>query len=457
MQATPVPASQPVTPDDPPAFLAAPVSAQPPPPAPAQAPAQSAPGSGTGLPSLRQQIANQGSAYDQLAAAQVQGTQAVHDANAAGMSLQDQLRARAMGRSDDIARHSLQQSQELSGIAKDQAQLDSEAAKATENPRGYEDSRGTFGTIRDVLGGILGGALQGLQGGSNQYLDLIGKRIDRDIAAQRTAITQKKDAATAHRSLYGMALQRFGNENAAEAATHAAYLEGAEADLRKQAIASNDADVIRRGFEAAAQINLQKQEWQARLVAQQQAAAGAAAAAKAAQAERDREFGLKEYEAQTKRLEANGKGGEQAQKYANAVDNAKLPDLATRIQRAEAAVNDGGGLGSVVGRLPDWTPGISQHDIVNRGDVKALTLELTHELTRLNPADAALVQEAANRNPSIENIRHMVDVAKSLYTNKMAAIGGGFPDAVKQQYAAQGGFAPTLVPMPALPPGAVRR
>lgn len=78
------------------------------------------------------------------------------------------------------------------------------------------------------LGLILGGIGSGLTGHPNQALAVIDKMMDRDIEAQRADQDKNK-------SLFSMNMQRYGNQQAADAATRLHLYNGLQAELQQKA------------------------------------------------------------------------------------------------------------------------------------------------------------------------------------------------------------------------------
>lgn len=90
-----------------------------------------------------------------------------------------------------------------------------------------------------VIGLLLGGIASGMNKGPNLALQVIDKQIDREIERQKSQFAALKDKAGAAQTAYGIAMQRFGDERAAEAVTRASLREGYAADMQRLAAKSS--------------------------------------------------------------------------------------------------------------------------------------------------------------------------------------------------------------------------
>lgn len=80
------------------------------------------------------------------------------------------------------------------------------------DPNRVWNNTSTAGQVGSLVGVLLSGIGSGLTGQSNMAMDVINKAIDRDIEAQKQDLGKQK-------TLYSMNLQKYGNEQAADAAT----------------------------------------------------------------------------------------------------------------------------------------------------------------------------------------------------------------------------------------------
>lgn len=173
-----------------------------------------------------------------------------------------------------------------------------------------------------AIGSIAGGALAGLQGGPNHYLQRLDTAIDRDIKAQSDAIDNKKFAVGARNTTFGQMLAEHGDRRLAGIETKRMMLEASKQKLSAETsrfgipvARANSAIAVNAIDGQLKDLDAQFKE-QALRLAQQQAAAGAAAQRAAEerlyQHQKDvAELGLKKDEIQIKRdeLGLNGAGG----------------------------------------------------------------------------------------------------------------------------------------------------
>lgn len=136
-------------------------------------------------------------------------------------------------------------------------QLANEASASHVDANRYFKNESTFDKITRVIGMALGGGLQAA-GRGNPAADAINAAIARDIDEQKTNIALKGQASERARGLFGVAMQRFGDERAAEEATHRAYLTIAEKKLQRLALGSKNVQVQQRAEDLLAQLQEQK-------------------------------------------------------------------------------------------------------------------------------------------------------------------------------------------------------
>lgn len=114
---------------------------------------------------------------------------------------------------------------------------------------------------------IIGAALSGFanRGGRNVALDAIDAEINRDIDAQKEALSGKRAAAAMQSTMLGQMRSRFGDERSAEAATRAAMYEKYKIDIddlaaqRASQEKRDEADLLKAGIDqkkAAAEMQL---------------------------------------------------------------------------------------------------------------------------------------------------------------------------------------------------------
>lgn len=123
-----------------------------------------------------------------------------------------------------------------------------EYSKAEIDPNKYWHDRGTGGTILAAVGVALGGWASALAARAGQRMDnagveMIEKGISRDIEAQKANIAKKGAGIEARKGLYGMYLQQFGSEDAAEAMAYETYLRKTKAEIDAQAAKTTNEQV----------------------------------------------------------------------------------------------------------------------------------------------------------------------------------------------------------------------
>jgi hypothetical protein len=134
----------------------------------------------------------------------------------------------------------------------------------------YWGSKSDLAKMMTAVSIAIGGALQGLRGGSNPGLEMSNQAIDRWVASKREEYARAKDKADAADNQYAKMVQSFGSENLATA------------NLREQAYSVRDAmltDYAQQmgtvpAKDAAAQLLLTEQQRRAEGKAQAYAAAG---------------------------------------------------------------------------------------------------------------------------------------------------------------------------------------
>jgi len=118
-------------------------------------------------------------------------------------------------------------------------------------------------TIMSIIGIALGGFAHGFSGGKikNSALEMMQKEIDRDIDAQKADVKNKRAAVGEQRTLYAMARERFGDDQAAHEYTKANLWRQAERFARTQARQLQgkqlqaDAELIAQQFGENAEVN----------------------------------------------------------------------------------------------------------------------------------------------------------------------------------------------------------
>jgi hypothetical protein len=147
-----------------------------------------------------------------------------------------------------------------------------EEASALKSPdmADYWGSKSDFAKMMTAASIAIGGALQGLRGGSNPGLDMSNQAIDRWVATKREEYSRATDRVNAADNQFARMVQTFGSENLAAA------------NLREQAYTVRDAMLVDYAEQmgtvpakdAAQQLLLVQQQQRAEGKAQAYAAAG---------------------------------------------------------------------------------------------------------------------------------------------------------------------------------------
>lgn len=134
-----------------------------------------------------------------------------------------------------------------------------------------------FSKVSAVLGVALGAYAQGLSGGKlpNTALQIVNGAIERDIEAQKAEFQKLRGLVDTRRNIYGMAMDKLGNERqATEVARAAAYqAAGLSLDLKAKQLGV-DADQNRQIMEGI-KAQLRQREFNATMSLKAQAAQGA--------------------------------------------------------------------------------------------------------------------------------------------------------------------------------------
>jgi hypothetical protein len=260
-----------------------------------------------------------------------------------------------------------------------------EYAKLAPDPSRYMKSKDAGMRFAMLIGAMAGGLLAGANGGPNQFLMMIEREIDRDIDAQNQTIANKRGSLDAMRSTYGQMIQATGDARLAAREYRADLLEGAKMALKAKsdalgvpelaAQASLGINALQQKIDAyrtenaAAQYKAYQQQIAASLNARRQAEKEARELAfKWAElgVKRD-ETSIKQYDAETKRLEAGPGGGKEGRE-----DEARMKALQAGYNRVEQEKEYFGskppGSTSVLIPGAGSIPGTDAHDYSNRVD-----------------------------------------------------------------------------------------
>ena len=197
----------------------------------------------------------------------------------------------------------------------DMDELRADIAKTKIDPSQYWSKGSGFGQALSLLSVAIGGFAKGYSGGrlENTGLKMLDQAIDRDIAAQRDNLSTKRGLLAESQSVFSMARQRFGDDQAAAEFTKARQnemLKNAAAryqgEARTKVLSANAAKLVqhfgleeRRADNNVQQLNAQYE------AARLRAAAGAAAgAASAEEREFNKELALRSKIAGVRKAEA---------------------------------------------------------------------------------------------------------------------------------------------------------
>lgn len=197
----------------------------------------------------------------------------------------------------------------------DMDELRADIAKTKIDPSQYWSKGSGFGQALSLLSVAIGGFAKGWSGGrlENTGLKMLDQAIDRDIAAQRDNLSTKRGLLAESQSVFSMARQRFGDDQAAAEFTKARQnemLKNAAAryqgEARTEAMRANAAKLEQHfGLEERRADNTVQQLYAQAEAARLRAAAGAAAgAASAEEREFNKELALRSKVAGVRKAEA---------------------------------------------------------------------------------------------------------------------------------------------------------
>ena len=214
----------------------------------------------------------------------------------------------------------------------DMDELRADIAKTKIDPSQYWSKGSGFGQALSLLSVAIGGFAKGYSGGrlENTGLKMLDQAIDRDIAAQRDNLTTKRGLLAESQSVFAMARQKFGDDQAAAEFTKARQnetLKNAAAryqgEARTEAMRANAAKLeahfgleMRRSDNNVQQLHAQAE------AARLRAAAGAGASAASAEEKAyDRNMkrlqaaaALDKTVAETEKLQSEARGGGESRK-----------------------------------------------------------------------------------------------------------------------------------------------
>lgn len=138
--------------------------------------------------------------------------------------------------------------------------LSADVQKGAIDPNRFWNNKSAGNQLLAAIGvalGAVGGALT--KTGRNPAMEMIQVQIERDIDAQRTALTQKRGAVDDQRGLLGTMMAQFGNAEQAEAATRAAMFEHAQVKVQELAAKAAGPQIQAAADQSIAQLEQKKQ------------------------------------------------------------------------------------------------------------------------------------------------------------------------------------------------------
>jgi len=211
---------------------------------------------------------------------------------------------------------------------RDMEELKTEIAATKIDPQNYWAKGSGFGQALSLLAVALGGFAEGYSGGrlKNTALDQLNRNIDQDIEAQKANLATKRGALAESQNIYGLARQKFGDDQSAmdytrarqnEALKNASLRFAGEARTEKLKLAAQNAAAHFGNQEKLYDLKV-RQLYADADAARLRAAAGAQAAAQAAvEREIDKRIEREKKIAEVANLKAQGiKLGAEAEKLA---------------------------------------------------------------------------------------------------------------------------------------------
>jgi hypothetical protein len=122
---------------------------------------------------------------------------------------------------------------------------------------GFWESR----TTGQKIAGMFSLALNGFMAGVGRPVpDIIGQRIEQSIRAQENAYHALKDTANAQQNAFGLAMQKYGNEDAARAHVRVAAIEGLQAQAAQVMALNKGTEIGAKAAAAYADLEGQKMQ-----------------------------------------------------------------------------------------------------------------------------------------------------------------------------------------------------
>jgi hypothetical protein len=155
-------------------------------------------------------------------------------------------------REDAAMKAGAQRKQEMDARLADFDQSTKALSKQAMDPNRFWANAGTGNKIAALIASGIGGGVAAMTGGRNAGLDAINSAIDRDIKAQEFAYSANRDSVNAKQTAFSMAMQKYGNEDAARAAARASAMDVAAAQMSQRAALWKGTEAGNRMLESAA-------------------------------------------------------------------------------------------------------------------------------------------------------------------------------------------------------------
>lgn len=171
------------------------------------------------------------------------------------MAYQNEVKAQA--REEAVNYAAAERNEEL---AQRQADFDQsvKAMSAMQNQPDYWASKSTPQKFGMLVGLVLGGFLQGKRGGNNPAMDMLNMDINRELQQQEMRYKMASGTVQAKQTAFGLAMEKYKNEDAARAAARAAMLDGVQAQMAQQAALWKGTDAQNRATMALAALEDEK-------------------------------------------------------------------------------------------------------------------------------------------------------------------------------------------------------
>jgi hypothetical protein len=184
-------------------------------------------------------------AYDNAMGAEQSAAQNIGARSIAGAEMrQEMYRQQAedmQAKADALEGVRAKRADELNAMRQDFESTSAELAKAKIDPdRRFREMSGGEKAL-SVFSILLGAVADGAAGKENRALQQFEKQVERDIASQKFAYDAGLNRAEQQRTAYGLAMQKYGQEDAASNVARMSYLDAAKMKIEQaQSMAQSD-------------------------------------------------------------------------------------------------------------------------------------------------------------------------------------------------------------------------